>query len=141
MAKKARIRVNNKLKGAYGRMDPNTNEVEINLKAHKRKGKIDKAELASTIKHELLHVKHPKMTEKQVYKKAAKTKISPAEQDRLVAKMRHKKLNYKVGAIKRKLKMKRSDKTEPGTLINRAKPQAKISAMPPQKRVAFMGMI
>lgn len=55
--------------------------IEINVKTHKG----DKAELASTIKHEMMHVAHPKMHEKTVYKKTAKTKILPSEQKRLLA--------------------------------------------------------
>lgn len=114
--KKYKIKVNNKMKGALGAMDPKTNEVFINVKKHKG----DKKELASTIKHELMHIKHPKMTEKQVYKRTAKTKISPQEQSKLLAKLRHKKLNYKVGAIKRKLKFKKDEKVETGSLIRKA---------------------
>lgn len=126
--KKAKIVINNKLRGDFGAMDPDTNKVEINVKSHKG----DKRELASTIKHELLHVKNPKMTEKEVYKRSAKTKIQPQEQHKLLAKLRHKMHNYKVGAIKRKLKFKRNDKVEPGDLFNRA------NAV---KRTAIMGLI
>lgn len=114
--KKSKLSVNNKLKGALGQMDPNTNRIEINVKKHKG----DKKELASTIKHEMLHVKHPKMTEKEVYKKSRKTKISPQEQTKLIAKLRNKKINYKVGAIKRKLKFKRDERSEPGSLISKS---------------------
>ena len=48
----------------------------------------DKRELASTIKHEIMHMNHPRMWEKTVYSKTAKTKIGPAEQKRLLAKLR-----------------------------------------------------
>lgn len=121
------VTVNKKRKkGFFGETisDKNTGlpqKIKINIKDHYKKGKLDKSELASTVKHELMHVKHPKMTEKQVYKKTAKTKIPLHEQSKLLAKLRRKKLNYKVGSLKRKLKMKRSDKIEPGTLINRAR--------------------
>lgn len=91
-------------------------KIEINVRHHKG----DEAELASTIRHELLHVKHPKMTEKAVYKKSRKTKIPQQEQSKLLAKLRHKKMNYKKGALKRKFKMKRGDKTEPGSFISKA---------------------
>lgn len=131
MAKfKAKITVNNRLKGTLGDMDPKTNRIRINVRAHKG----DRAELASTIKHELMHVRRPKLTEKQVYKRTAKTRISPAEQSRLIAKLRHKRLNYKIGAVKRKLKINRSDKMEPGSLISRATPLTK-------RQVALRGLI
>lgn len=93
-------------------------KVVIYKKAHYKKGKLDKAELASTVKHELLHVKNPKLTEKEVYKKTAKTKITPSEQTKLLAKLRTKKINYQVGTIKRKFKMKSSEGNKPGDLIN-----------------------
>lgn len=115
-------------------MNPDTNKVEINVRAHRRKGKVDKAELASTIKHELMHVKHPKMTEKQVYKRTAKTKIPYAEQQKLLSKLRNKKINYKLGATKRKLGIKRGEKTEPGALISKSKTLSK-------KRMAIMGLV
>jgi hypothetical protein len=113
--KKAKIIVNNNIK-AFGQMDPKTNVVEINKKKHKG----DKRQLADTIKHELLHVKHPKMTEKAVYKKTA-PELSQAEQDKLIAKLRMKKLNYKMGAAKRKFKLQ--GKVAPGELINQLNAQ------------------
>lgn len=61
---KRKIKINNHLK-AYGQEDDKTGQIEINVKKHKG----NKAELADTIKHELLHQKHPKMHEKTVYKK------------------------------------------------------------------------
>jgi hypothetical protein len=136
--KKVKIMVNNKMKGAFGRMNPDTNKVEINIIAHKKKGKIDKAELASTIKHELMHVTHPKMTEKQVYRRTAKTKISPSEQSKLVSKLRSKAIHYKEGAMKRKFKLKATDRIEAGSYISKAN---EIKSMNPRKRTAFMGMI
>lgn len=130
--KKAKILINNKLRGALGRIHVNTNKIEINVKKHKG----DKAELASTIKHEMMHVKHPKMTEKQVYKKTAKTKISPQEQALLIAKLRTKKIHYKEGALKRKFKIARGEKTEPGTFIRKAN-DAKLS----REQLAIRGLI
>lgn len=130
--KKYKIVVNNKLKGSYGAMNPKTNKIEINLKAHKG----DARELASTVKHELLHVNHPKMTEKQVYKKSAKTKLSYAEEQKMLAKLRNRKLNYKTGAIKRKLSITKGESVKPGDLI------AKMNAqkVPRVKRVSIMGI-
>ncbi len=145
--KKPKIIVNNKLKGALGsseftgkgkKMKP-TGKIEINVTAHKG----DKKELASTIKHEMMHVKNPKMTEKEVYKRTAKTKISPQEQSKLLVKLRHKKLNYKVGAVKRKFKM--SGDTKPGDLISKMN-ESKISRVTnnspvSQKRISILGLV
>lgn len=131
--KKAKIAINNKLKGALGSMNPKTNEIQINIKKHKG----DRRELASTIKHELMHVKHPKMTEKEVYKRTAKTKIPPMEQSKLIAKLRHKTLNYKTGALKRKFKVDKSEKVEPGYFINKANEQRQLS----KRDVAIRGLI
>ncbi len=126
--RRLKIVINNKLRGDYGAMDPKTNKIEVNVKAHKR----DKAELASTVKHEMLHVAHPKMTEKQVYKRSAKTKISSEEQQKLLKKLRHKKIHYKQGALKRKFKMKRGEKVEPGMFIQK---------MNAKKLLAIKGMV
>lgn len=125
--KKAKIVVNNKLKGAFGDMNPKTNEVRINVKKHKG----DKAELASTIKHEMLHVKYPKMTEKEVYKKSRKTKMSEKEQNKYLSKLKRKSINYKVGALKRKFKL---DKADPGEFINKSKELSK-------RDIAIRGLI
>lgn len=73
-------------KGVYmGETDKNTGKIKINMshKAHK-----DKRELASTVKHELMHALHPMMKEKTVYKRTAKSKISLSEQKRLLAKLK-----------------------------------------------------
>ncbi len=131
---KKKISINNKLKGALGQMDTKTNKIQINVKKHKKNGKLDKAELASTIKHELMHVKHPKMTEKEVYKRTAKTKIPLKEQSKLIAKLKHapKMSNQKMGAIKRKLDIKRGEEVKTGDMIAR---------MNEKKRVALMGLI
>lgn len=120
--KKYKLRVNNKMRGALASVNIGRNgkveskdgipKIEVNVKAHKG----DRAELASTIKHELMHVKYPKMTEKQVYKRTAKTKILPEEQHKLLAKLKRKKLNYKLGAQKRKYKLGRSERPA-GTFI------------------------
>ena len=84
-----RLVIKNKLKDKDGTLmgdaDVETGVIRIN-KNH-RKHKKDKAELASTIKHEILHIKHPKMTEKEVYKRSAKTKLSSSEKRALLAKL------------------------------------------------------
>lgn len=115
--------------------------IEVDVKKHKS----DKRELASTIKHELLHVKHPKMTEKDVYKKSQKAKISPMEQSKLISKLRMKKLNYKGGAIKRKFKMGNVN-ARPGEMIakmNESK-QSKITSNKSQlskRNLAIRGLV
>ncbi len=137
--KKSKIVVNNKLRGDYGAMNPKTNKIEINVKAHKG----DRAELASTIAHELMHVNKPKATEKEVYKATAKTKIPPMEQHKLIAKLRNKSINYKVGALKRKYKL--IGDTKPGDIINQMNSQKapRTTAIPknPEDRTAIMGMV
>lgn len=71
--------VDNKLKSAYGESDTQTNVIRINKKAHKRmdlkrvSANPDGTEsLTNTIVHEEMHIKHPKMTEKAVRRKAKK---------------------------------------------------------------------
>ena len=141
---KIKVAVNNKLKKGVGATSFDKNNkpiaVEINVKKHKG----DKRELASTIKHELLHVKHPKMTEKEVYKKSAKTKISPMEQSKLLAKVRTKAIHQKEGAIKRKFKMG-NVKTNPGDLITKMNEQkgsiTRNKKSLSKQQVAIWGMI
>jgi hypothetical protein len=114
---KYKMGVDNKLKGSYGMTiieKGKTPVVKINVKRHNG----NKAELADTIKHELLHVKHPKMTEKEVYKKT-KGKMSAKEQDQMIAKLHKKHINYRMGAAKRVFK--KSESTQPGDLINKSK--------------------
>ena len=92
--KKYKISINNKLKDCLGQINLNRKgkvegkkkklKIEINVKAHKG----DKKELASTIKHELMHAKYPKMTEKNVYKKSQKSKLKPKEISRLLKKIK-----------------------------------------------------
>ncbi len=130
--KKPKIQVNNKLKGALGASEfkgkKPTGKIEINVKKHKG----DKKELASTVKHELMHVKHPKMTEKEVYKRTRKTKIGPKEQSQLLAKIRHKKLDHAMNGFKKKLKMDPQESLKPGSLIskyNESKKQLAIKGL------------
>lgn len=131
MKKKAKLGVNNKLKGSFGETTLEKGKapiIHINVKKHKG----NKAELADTIKHELMHAKHPNMHEKTVYKAMPKT-MSTKEQNILILKLRMRKLNYKSGAVKRKLKIG-AVKTEPGELITRAK------SMNRAEKVSVMGM-
>lgn len=107
---------------SYGQTDTSTNVVEINRKKHKG----DKKQLADTIKHELYHVKHPKATEKATYKNTGKLEnMSKAEQDRLIAKLRMKKINHKMGAVKRKFKVK--GEAKPGDMITQMNEQKRSS--------------
>lgn len=115
--KKKIIGVDNKMKGSYGETTLQKGKptiIKINVKKHNG----NKVELADTIKHELMHAKHPKMSEKAVRKAVPKV-ISPAEQDRLIAKLQMKKLNYKVGVLKREMRVTHR-KSAPGDLYNRA---------------------
>ncbi len=130
--KKAKMVVNNNMK-AFGQMDPKTNVVEVNLKKHKG----DKTELANTIHHELLHDKHPDMSERDVKNKADRetNQMSQVEKERLVAKVRNKKMHYKQGAMKRKFKMGRSD-TKPGDFIRKAN-EAGLS----KRNLAIRGLV
>lgn len=129
--KKPKVAVDNKLKGSYGETTIQKGKptiIKINVKKHNG----NKAELADTIKHELMHAKHPNMHEKTVYKKVPKN-IPPKEQDKLIAKLRMKKLNYKTGAVKRKLKIG-PVKTSPGELISKSR------AVSQRMRVGMAGM-
>lgn len=129
--KKAKVVVNNHMK-AYGQMDPKTNVVEINKKKHKG----DKTELADTIHHELLHVKHPNMKEREVKDKATREvdQMSQSEKDRLIAKVRMKGINQRRGALKRKYKMSASEDA-PGAIIS------KFNDLPRKERVSVMGLV
>lgn len=135
--KKAKISINNKMKGNLGQMDTKTNKIEINVKAHKG----DKAELASTVKHELLHVKHPKMTEKEVYKASAKTKIDPDERRALLARLRGARITKTANALRKKYKVEGS---EPGAIYQKANAQKPIrekGSNPSLQKIEIMGIM
>ena len=119
--------VKKKLKGALGKTDFDSKNRPTKITIDVKKHKGDKAELASTIKHELMHVKYPKMTEKEVYKKTAKTKIPQSEQSKLLAKLKIKS-NFKPGeAISKMNEMKRSNTSNKKTLS--------------EKQVAIRGLV
>jgi len=105
--KTLKVVTNNKMK-AYGSYDPKTNVIEINKKKHKG----DQAELADTINHEMLHAKHPDMSEREVKKKASS--YVPVSSNM-------KSIHYKMGAMKRKFKMTASDEIKPGSFIEKAR--------------------
>lgn len=65
-----------------------TGKINIYLKSHMKKNKLDVPELASTVKHELMHFNNPNMTEKEIYKRTAKTKLSNSEMKSLIAKLK-----------------------------------------------------
>ena len=79
--RKYKIVINNHIR-AFGQTDDKTGVVEINRKKHKG----DRQELANTVKHELMHVHHPKMHEKTVYKKV-KGEIHTKEAAKLLKKL------------------------------------------------------
>ncbi len=137
MKKKLKIKINNKIK-SYGQSDTQSGLIEINKKKHKN----DKKQLADTIKHEIYHVKHPQASEKATIKNTGKLEnMSKSEQNRLIAKLRMKKLNYQGGALKRKLKMKGVLKT--GDMITKMNEQRSITSNQSisKKRVAIMGLV
>ena len=88
---KIRIKINNKMKWlGTAEKDKSSKKfglIEINKKKHKG----DKAELASTIKHEIMHIKHPNMTEAEIYKKTRKTKLADGEIKKLLKVIKNKK--------------------------------------------------
>lgn len=136
---KVKIKINNHLK-AYGETDTSTNIIQINKKKHKG----NKRELADTIKHELYHVKHPNATEKTTYKATGKLKnMSYAEEQKYLAKLRNKSINYKVGSMKRKFKM--NGKTKPGDFISEMNKRKIIKKSDNQsvskQRIAIMGLV
>lgn len=136
---KPKIVVNNHIK-AYGQTDTDTGVVEINKKKHRG----DKRQLTDTIKHEIFHVKHPQATEKQTYKATGKlSDITPQEEQHYLSKLRMKKINYKVGVVKRKLHLKGD--TKPGDLISKAN-ESKITRttnqpIPRKEKVSIMGAV
>lgn len=75
-----RIVVDNKLRGAYAESDLDKGTIRVNVKRHYAKGykRINPAKdghekIYSTVAHELLHFKHPTMTEGNIRKLEKKT--------------------------------------------------------------------
>lgn len=71
-----KIKIDNKLKGAYGETDTTKKVIKINKKLHKDKkykrvkaNKDGTESLRNTIKHEKLHAKYPSLSEKAVRSK------------------------------------------------------------------------
>ena len=138
--KRTKLIIKNKMRGALGKTyfgndNKPTGKVHINVKKHKG----DLAELASTIKHELLHVAQPNLTEKQVYKRTAKTKIPLSEQKQLLAK-----IGLKTKIVEKELVSDR----KPGDLLKQYN-EKKLSKTGPvefqglsqTKKVAIYGLI
>lgn len=122
---------------SLGRMDTETNVIEVNKKAHKG----DMKELASTVLHETLHVKHPKMTEKEVYKASAKTKIDPDERRALLARLRGARITKTANALRKKYKVEGS---EPGAIYQKANAQKPIrekGSNPSLQKIEIMGIM
>ena len=95
--KKPIIKVNNHLKGDWGTTDTPPGKrplIQINLKKHKedpfKKRYTYKQSVADTMVHELMHARHPRMTEKTVYKKTARKmrSVSKAEVEKLYNKIK-----------------------------------------------------
>lgn len=130
--KKPSIIVKNHLK-EFGNYNERTRRIEINVKKHKG----DRAQLADTIDHELNHVKHPRASERWIRKKTHRDdmKMSYEDKNRLLAKIRMKKLNYRVGVIKRKYKMDPAN-VEPGAMIRKAN-ESKLS----RRDIAIRGLV
>lgn len=85
---KYRLKVDNSLGTTMGTYNPVSHQIKVNIKGHKG----DTAELASTVKHELLHRNYPDMLEKSVYKNSRKTKMPLAEQVGYLSKLPSNKL-------------------------------------------------
>lgn len=118
---KLKYKVDNKIK-AYGDYDEKTGIAKINVKKHKG----DKKQLADTIRHEKYHHDHPKAKERSVNKNTGTLEnMTKQEQDRLLAKLRMRKINYTHGAVKRKLHMK--GEAKPGDLITKMNEQRSIT--------------
>ncbi len=122
--KKSRMKVDNHLKGSYGETTISKNKTVIKINVKKHKG--NKAELADTIKHELLHAKHPKMHEKTVRKLTA-APMSKGEQARLL-------LKFREGKLRKKMNIGRDVAVAPGDLINKAKSMS-------TRKVGALGLI
>jgi len=137
--KKPKIVVNNKMEG-FGSADVKTGKIQINVKRHKG----DKRQLADSVKHEIYHLKHPQASEKATMKNTGKLEnMSSAEQNKLIAKLRMKKINYKQGVTKRKLKMKGN--TKPGDLISKVNESPRLlntnRPFHPKQNLAVHGMV
>ena len=95
--KKPKIIIDNKLRGAYAESDLDKGTIRINKKRHKEKGyqrinptKNGDENMTSTLKHELLHFKHPGMSERNIRKLEKKDwkTMSSKEKKKLQAKLK-----------------------------------------------------
>lgn len=123
------IVVNNKMKGYASQQG---RKIEVNVKRHNG----DKTELANSVKHELLHLKHPKAKEKTIQKKAkvATENMSYADKAKLIAKIRMQKIHRKEGVLKKKFKMAPGE-VEPGAYVN------KMNEANSERDIAINGLI
>ena len=90
-----KIKVDNKMRGAYGDMNSDKKLIRI----HKKRHKGNKKNLANTIIHEKMHVDHPKMWEKTVAHKTSK-----------IIKKASKKAIIRINSIMKKKKAKKAKK-------------------------------
>ncbi len=106
MAKKVKYKVDNKMK-LFGQANLDTGEIKINKKKNKAAGK---GELLDTIVHEKLHIKHPKMSEKNIRKKTpiVLKKLSKKSKQQLFNK-----LNSPMPKIKKRVTKKHLSKKNP----------------------------
>jgi hypothetical protein len=69
-----KFKIDNKLIGAVGEIDYDKKTIRINKSKAKKRGS---GEVLKTIKHEVDHMKHPKMHEKTVYAREKNTPKLP----------------------------------------------------------------
>ena len=88
--KKPKFKKDNKMR-AFGQTDVKTGVIKINKRLIKNNPDHKKRhpELADTIYHETLHIKHPKMTERSIRKKTTKDvkRMSRKQKAKLYAKI------------------------------------------------------
>lgn len=128
---KPMIVANNKMKGYASQQGK---KIEVNVKKHHG----NKTELANSIKHELLHLKHPKAKEKTIQKKAkiATENMSHSDKMKLIAKIRMKKIHRQEGVLKKKFKMAPGE-VGPGAYISKINEAKSLS----KRKIAIDGMV
>lgn len=84
---KTKFKVNNKIKG-FARTDTNTRLIEINKKRNK-KSKV-RGELIDSLKHETVHLAHPRMSEKNVrsYTERVLKRMSQKSKNKLYSRLK-----------------------------------------------------
>lgn len=94
--KALKIIVDNKLRGAYAESDLDKGIIRVNKKQHYKPNlqritpaKDGHEKMYATVHHELLHFKHPNMTERNIRKMEKKdtSRMSPKQKRKLLAKI------------------------------------------------------